>query len=38
MMRQTRSTLRYVPRDDAPVPLVNDADVTRSSSGEAHRC
>jgi len=29
MMRQTRSTLGYVPRDDAPVPLVNDADVTR---------
>ena len=28
MMRQTRSTLGYVPRDDAPVPLVNDADVT----------
>ena len=29
MMRQTRSTLGYVPRDDAPVPLVNDTDVTR---------
>ena len=29
MMRQTRSTLGFVPRDDAPVPLVNDADVTR---------
>jgi len=29
MMRQTRSTLGYVPRDDAPVPLVNDADVTK---------
>jgi hypothetical protein len=28
MMQQTRSTLGYVPRDDAPVPLVNDADVT----------
>lgn len=27
MMRETRSTLTYVPRDDAPVPLVNDADV-----------
>ena len=29
MMRQTRSTLGYVPRDDAPVPLVNDPDVTK---------
>ncbi|HJZ75421.1 MAG TPA: hypothetical protein VKE51_26990 [Vicinamibacterales bacterium] len=29
MMQQTRSTLDYVPRDDAPVPLVNDADVTK---------
>jgi len=28
MMRQTRSALGYVPRDDAPVPLVNNADVT----------
>ena len=28
-MRQTRSTLDYVPRDDAPVPLVNDPDVTK---------
>src|SRR5690349_3158879 len=27
MMQQTRSTLGYVPRDDAPVPLVNDPDV-----------
>jgi hypothetical protein len=27
MMKQTRSTLGYVPRDDAPVPLVNDPDV-----------
>src|SRR5262245_42457156 len=27
MMRRTRSTLGYVPRDDAPVPLVNDPDV-----------
>ena len=27
MMEQTRSTLDYVPRDDAPVPLVNDPDV-----------
>jgi hypothetical protein len=29
MMQQTRSTLGYVPRDDAPVPLVNDPDVTK---------
>src|SRR4029450_271216 len=29
MMQHTRSTLGYVPRDDAPVPLVNDADVAR---------
>jgi hypothetical protein len=28
MMQQTRSTLGYVQRDDAPVPLVNNADVT----------
>jgi hypothetical protein len=28
-MQQTRSTLGYVPCDDAPVPLVNDADVTK---------
>lgn len=28
MMRQTRSTLGYAPRDDAPVPLVNNADIT----------
>jgi hypothetical protein len=27
MMRETRATLGYVPRDDAPLPLVNDADV-----------
>jgi hypothetical protein len=29
MMQRTRSTLGYVPRDDAPMPLVNDADVTK---------
>ena len=29
MMQQTRSTLGYVPRDDAPVPLVNDPDVSQ---------
>ena len=35
MMRQTRSTLGYVPRDDAPVPLVNDADLTRLHPAKA---
>src|SRR5579883_2376459 len=35
MMRQMRSTLDYVPRDDAPVPLVNDADVTRLHPAKA---
>jgi hypothetical protein len=35
MMRQTRSMLNYVPRDDAPVPLVNDADVTRLHPAKA---
>lgn len=35
MMRQTRSTLGYVPRDDAPVPLVNDADVTKLHPAKA---
>jgi len=35
MMRLTRSTLGYVPRDDAPVPLVNDADVTRLHPAKA---
>ncbi len=35
MMRQARSTLNYVPRDDAPVPLVNDADVTRLHPAKA---
>src|SRR5262245_58399789 len=28
IMNHTRSTLGYVPRDDAPVPLVNDPDVS----------
>lgn len=35
MMRQTRSTLGYLPRDDSPVPLVNDADVTRLHPAKA---
>src|SRR5262245_32738569 len=35
MMRETRSTLNFVPRDDAPVPLVNDADVTRLHPAKA---
>jgi hypothetical protein len=35
LMRQTRSTLDYVPRDDAPVPLVNDTDVTRLHPAKA---
>src|SRR5262249_28131560 len=35
MMRQTRSTLGYMPRDDAPVPLVNDADVTKLHPAKA---
>jgi hypothetical protein len=35
MMQQTRSTLNYVPRDDAPVPLVNDADVTKLHPAKA---
>ena len=35
MMRQTRSRPGYVPRDDAPVPLVNDADVTRLRPAKA---
>jgi hypothetical protein len=35
MMRQTRSTLGYVPRDDAPVPLVNDTDVTKLHPAKA---
>lgn len=35
MMQQTRSTLDYVPRDDAPVPLVNDPDVTKLHPAKA---
>jgi hypothetical protein len=35
MMQQTRSTLGYVPRDDAPVPLVNDADVNKLHPAKA---
>ena len=35
MMQQTRSTLGYVPRDDAPVPLVNDSDVTKLHPAKA---
>ena len=35
MMRQTRSTLAYTPRDDAPVPLVNDPDITRLHPAKA---
>jgi|SRR5436190_5623976 len=35
MMQQTRAGLGYVPRDDAPVPLVNDSDVTRLHPAKA---
>ena len=35
MMQQTRSTLGYVPRDDAPVPLVNDPDVRKLHPAKA---
>ena len=35
IMRQTLATLNYVPRDDAPMPLVNDADVTRLHPAKA---
>jgi hypothetical protein len=35
MMQQTRSTLGYVPRDDAPVPLVNDPDITKLHPAKA---
>jgi len=35
MMRQTRSTLDYGPREDGPVPLVNDADVTKLHPAKA---
>jgi hypothetical protein len=37
MMRHTRSTLGYVPRDDAPVPLVNDPDITKLHPAKAPR-
>jgi hypothetical protein len=37
MMQQTRSTLGYVPRDDAPVPLVNDPDITKLHPAKAPR-
>jgi len=35
MMQQTRATLGYVPRDDAPVPLVNDPVVTNLHPAKA---
>jgi hypothetical protein len=35
MMQQSRSTLGYVPRDDAPMPLVNDADITQLHPAKA---
>ena len=35
MMQRTRSTLGYVPRDDAPMPLVNDADVSKLHPAKA---
>jgi len=35
MMQQTRSTLGYIPRDDAPVPLVNDPDVMKLHPAKA---
>ena len=35
MMQQTRSMLGYAPRDDAPLPLVNDADVTKLHPAKA---
>src|SRR5262249_31072530 len=35
MMQHARSTLGYVPRDDAPVPLVNDTDVTKLHPAKA---
>jgi len=35
MMQRTRSTLGYVPRDEAPVPLVNDTDVTKLHPAKA---
>jgi len=35
MMQQMRSTLSFVPRDDAPVPLVNDPDLTKLHPAKA---
>jgi hypothetical protein len=35
MMQQTRSTLDYVPRDDAPMALVNDSDVSKLHPAKA---
>ncbi|HEX6898046.1 MAG TPA: hypothetical protein VF146_22360 [Bryobacteraceae bacterium] len=35
MMQQTRSTLSYMPRDDAPVPLVNDPDIKKLHPAKA---
>ena len=35
IMKRTRSTLGYVPRDDAPVPLVNDPDVSNLHPAKA---
>jgi len=35
MMKHTRSTLGYVPRDDAPVPLVSDPDVSNLHPAKA---
>ena len=35
LMKQTRSMLDYVPRDDAPVPLVSDADVSKLNAAKA---
>jgi len=37
MMQQTRSALGYVPRDDAPMPLVNDPDITKLHPAKAPR-
>jgi hypothetical protein len=35
MMGRTRASLDYAPRDDAPVPLVNDPDVTKLHPAKA---
>jgi len=35
MMQQTRAGLGFVPRDDAPVPLVNNSDVKRLHPAKA---